>query len=100
MDCLLGLAAAYLRLVRFVRLSARAAVKKALIVAGAVLVLAYLVAGRSLWFPDLERQARVGRDRLTRAIDITHPQTITWAIKGDDWKYTGECHVALLFDKA
>jgi hypothetical protein len=82
-----------------VRLAARATVKKALIVVAAVLVLAYLVASRSLWFPDLERQAKVGRDRLSRTIDITHPQTITWAIKGDDWKYTGECHVALILDR-
>jgi hypothetical protein len=86
-------------LVRFVSLSARAALKKAFVVVGAVFLLLYLFASRSLWFPDLERQVRVGRDRLTKDIDLSHAQTITWKIKGDDWKYTGECRVALMLDR-
>jgi hypothetical protein len=50
-------------------------------------------------FPDLERQIKTGRDRLTKDIDLNHSQTITWKIKGDDWKYTGECRVALILDR-
>ena len=80
-------------------LTAKSTLKKALIVAGALFLLLYLFASRSLWFPALERQVRVGRDRLSRPIDITHPQKVTWAIKGDAWKYTGECHVALILDR-
>ena len=65
---------------------------------GATLILVYLLASRSLWFPDLERQVHIGRDRLTKEIDITQPQTITWKILGDDWSYHGEVRVGLLVD--
>ncbi len=67
---------------------------------GALLLLAYLLASRSLWFPNLERQAKIGRDRLCRPVDLNNAQTITWKIKGDDWKYTGECRVALVLDRS
>lgn len=81
-------------------LRASATIKRALIVAAGLVLLLYLFASRSLWFPDLERQVRVGRDRLSKPIDISHPQTITWKIPGEDWKYTGECRVALVLDRA
>ena len=79
--------------------SARAIVKRAVILGGALSLLAYLFASRSLWFPELQRQAQVGRDRLTKPIDTSQAQTITWKINGDDWKYTGECRVALVLDR-
>jgi hypothetical protein len=85
--------------VRFVSLSARAALKKAFVVAGVGFLLLYLFVSRSLWFPDLERQIKVGNDRLSKEVDLTHAQTITWKISGDDWKYTGECRVALILDR-
>lgn len=79
--------------------TARTAVKRALVLVGAVFVLFYLFFSRSLWFPDLERQVKVGKDRLSKGVDLTNPQTITWKIGGDDWKYTGECHVGLVLDR-
>lgn len=75
------------------------AVKKVLVVVGAALVVGYLLISRSLWFPDLERQIRVGRDRLTKAVDLRKPATITWKIPGEAWKYQGECQVALVLEK-
>jgi hypothetical protein len=82
-----------------VSLSARATLKKAFVVLGAVLLVLYLFVSRSLWFPDLERQVKTGRDRLSKDIDLSHAQIITWKIKGDDWRYTGECRVALILDR-
>ena len=84
---------------RFVSFSARAAFKKAFVIIGAILLLLYLFVSRSLWFPDLERQVRIGKDWLSKPIDLNRAQTITWKITGDDWKYTGECRVALVLDR-
>ena len=80
-------------------LSARAALRKAFAVVAAVLLLLYLFVSRGVWFSDLERQVKTASDRLTKDIDLSHVQTITWKIKGDDWKYTGECRVALILDR-
>lgn len=79
--------------------SAKANVKRVLIVLAALLLLGYVFLSRSLWFAELETQAKVGRDRLNIPIDIARADTITWKIKGDDWKYTGECQVALILDR-
>ena len=86
-------------LVIFVSLSARTALKKTFVAIATIFLLLYLFVSRSFWFPDLERQIKTGRDRLTKDIDFSHAQTITWKIKGDDWKYTGECRVALNLDR-
>ena len=80
-------------------MSAKAIAKRVLIILGALLLLGYLFLSRSLWFAELERQAKVGRDRLNIPIDIARADTITWKIKGDEWKYTGECQVALVLDR-
>jgi hypothetical protein len=82
-----------------VTVSAKATAKKVLIVLGALVLLGYLFLSRSLWFSDLEKQAKVGRDRLSKSIDVARADKLTWKIKGDDWKYTGECHVALVLDR-
>ena len=80
-------------------LSGRGIVKRAPIALGALFLLVYLFASWGLWFSDLERQANAGRDRLSKAIDLSRAQTLTWKIKGDDWKYSGECRVALVLDR-
>lgn len=77
----------------------RQSFRKALIGAGALLLLAYLLVSRSFWFADLERQVQVGKDRLNKPVDLTQAQTITWKIDGDEWKYLGECQIALLLDR-
>jgi hypothetical protein len=82
-----------------VSVSATATAKKLLIIVGALLLLGYLFLTRSLWFSELERQAKVGRDRLNKPIDLARADTIIWKIKGDDWKYTGEFRVGLVFDR-
>jgi hypothetical protein len=77
----------------------RAAAKKVFIIIGALLLLGYLFLSRSLWFSELERQAKVGKDRLSKPIDLTHADTVTWKIRGDDWKYTGAFKVGLVLDR-
>lgn len=79
--------------------TAKATAKKVLIIAGGLLLLGYLFLTKSLWFSDLERQAKIGRDRLNKPIDLAHAGTVLWKINGDDWKYTGEFRVALVLDR-
>lgn len=74
-------------------------VRKACVAAFALSLIAYLLLSRNLWLADLERQVQIGRDDRSQPIDISHPHTITWKIPGDQWKYVGECQVALVFDK-
>jgi len=59
-----------------------------------------LFLSRSVWFSELERQAALGRDQRSTPIDISRTGTVTWKIHGDDWKYTGECKVALVLDRS
>ena len=66
----------------------------------AALLLGYLAYSRSLWFPELERQVAVGRDRLSKPVDIERAGKILWRIPEGQWKYTGEVKVALLIDNA
>ena len=66
----------------------------------AALLLGYLAYSRSLWFPELERQVAVGRERLSKPIDIEKAGRILWRIPEDQWKYTGEVKVALVIDNA
>ena len=73
---------------------------KVLVILSALLLLGYLLWTRSLWFSELENQAKVGKDRLSQPIDLTRVDKLAWKIRGDDWKYTGECHVALVLDRS
>jgi hypothetical protein len=66
----------------------------------AALLLGYLAYSRSLWFPELERQVAVGRDRLSKPVDIEKAGKILWRITENQWKHTGELKVALLIDNA
>lgn len=61
--------------------------------------MAYLFLSRGLWLAELEKQGTVGREKLTKSIDLTRAETVTWKITGDEWKYTGECQVALVLDR-
>jgi hypothetical protein len=79
--------------------SAKTNAKRVLIVLGALLLLGYLFLSRSAWFSELKRQAKVGRDQRSTPIDIARTDTVTWKINGEDWKYTGECKVALVLDR-
>jgi len=79
--------------------NAKAATKRVFVIVGALLLLGYLFLSRSLWFSELESQAKVGRDRLSKPIDLTHANTVAWKISGDDWKYTGEFKVGLVLDR-
>src|SRR3989339_1998826 len=74
--------------------------KNIVIVLIAVLLLGYLAYSRSLWFPELERHVAVGRDRLSKPVDLEKAGKILWRIPEDQWKYTGEVKVALLIDYA
>jgi hypothetical protein len=69
------------------------------VVLSAFAVLGYLFLTRAFWFSDLERQARVGEDRLSKPIDISHVDRVVWEIPARNWKYNGECHVALVLDR-
>ena len=51
-----------------------------------------------MWFPRLEEQIDVGKDRLIKQVDLSTAKTITWQIHEDDWNYTGEIRVALVVD--
>ncbi|GFE58993.1 hypothetical protein [Geobacter sp. AOG1] len=72
--------------------------KNIIIVASAVLLLVYLACSRSLWLSGLERQVAIGRDRLSKPIDIEKTGKIIWRIPQDQWKYTGQVNVALEVD--
>lgn len=74
--------------------------KNIVVVLIAALLLGYLAYSRSLWFPELERQVAVGKDRLSKPVDIEKSGKILWRIPEDQWKYTGEVKVALLIDNA
>jgi hypothetical protein len=65
----------------------------------AALLLTYLFFSRGFWFSDLERQTRVAKDRLSRPLDITQAGKVSWCIRAEEWKYTGECEVALVLDR-
>jgi len=65
----------------------------------ATLLLAYLFFSRGWWFPEIERQTRLGADRVSYPLDIARAGKVTWRINADDWKYTGECQVALVLDR-
>lgn len=67
--------------------------------AAASLLLAYLLLSRGLWLADLERQVQIGKNRLSKAADVTQPQIMTWKISGDEWNYVGECRIALVLDR-
>lgn len=75
------------------------AIKKVLIVAAGLFLLLYLFVSGSLWLAGLEHQLRISKDSLSKSIDLTHAQPVTWKIQGDEWKYTGECRVALILDR-
>jgi hypothetical protein len=62
-------------------------------------LLVYLFLSRGFWFPEIERQVRAGKNRLSRPLDIMRVGKVTWRIGAEEWKYTGECEVALVFDR-
>jgi len=72
--------------------------KKTLVVLSAALLFGYLAFSRNLWFSELERQVAVGKNILTKSIDIEKPGKILWRITENQWKYKGEARVALLID--
>jgi hypothetical protein len=72
--------------------------QRTLVIIGACAFLWYLLESRRSWFPELESQIDVGQDRKIKDIDVSHPETITWKISGDEWKYEGALRVALLLD--
>lgn len=68
------------------------------IVISAVLLLGYLAYSRSLWLSGLEKQVSIGKDRLSKPIDIEKTGKTLWRIPQEQWKYTGEVMVALEVD--
>ena len=72
--------------------------KNIVIVLSAMLLLGYLAYSRSLWLSGLEKQVSIGRDRLSKPIDIEKTGKTQWRIPQDQWKYTGEVKVALEVD--
>jgi hypothetical protein len=72
--------------------------RRIIIIASAALLLGYLVCTRGLWLSELEKQTAIGRDRLSKPVAIEKTGKIVWRIAEEEWKYTGEIQVALVFD--
>lgn len=73
-------------------------IRNIVIVVSTLLLLGYLVASRGLWFAELEREVAIGKDRLSKPVDLEKTGKIEWHIPEDQWKYTGEVKVALEVD--
>lgn len=67
--------------------------------ASAAALLAYLFFSRDLWFPEIDRELQLAKERRSRPVEIGQAGKITWRINAEDWKYTGECEVALVLDR-
>jgi len=75
--------------------------RKVYCLAAIVLIGAYLVVGRTFWFAELERQARIGSDPVfSPRLHLARPGQITWKVPRETWGYEqGDAKLSLVLDR-
>jgi len=76
--------------------------RRILCVIAAVFIAMYLFIGRGQWFSELERQAKIGTQKIYSSnVDLSKSDEFVWEIPRDSWAYEeGEAEFSLVLDRA